>query len=115
MSNAVRGSNKIFKDFFHSTTQCESPNLKKGRNVELNNKRNECLLDRYFYYGSVTQYRYETIIDKLSVEFFLSRVTIPKVIDSNYDLLALKKKEYKGIPEEKLKKTMAEKWPHLSW
>ncbi|WP_315814075.1 hypothetical protein [Paraflavitalea speifideaquila] len=115
MRQVIRGNNKIFKDIFSEQTTQEGSKPKKGRSIELNAKRNECLIDRYFYYGFTTQNRYEVIIEKLSVEFFLSTVTIPKIIDDNYAMLATKKSEYKDIAVDRLKRKLASKWPHLSW
>lgn len=104
-----RGTLKLFKDIFTDDTPAPVEKQKRGRSDVLNAKRNECLLDRYFFYGRFTDKRYEKILEELSSEFFLSAVTIPKIVDENLDkLIALKKEK----PE---KSFFQNKWPHLVW
>jgi hypothetical protein len=105
-----RGSQTLFKNIFIEAEEKplqEEP--KKGRSKQLNSKRNECLIDRYFFYGRFSGLRYELILATLSVEFFLSDVTIPKIVDENLDkLIQLKQAK----PDRQYFKT---KWPHLVW
>jgi len=103
----MRGSLSLFADVFEKPAPEAS--RKKGRSAELNARRNECLVDRYFFYGKYTDKRYSNIIEILSQEFFLSTVTIPEVISENVALLAKLKKEQPS------KSFFSKKWTHLNW
>ncbi len=83
----------------------------KGRSKTLIEKRNECLLDRLFFYKKNYPWAYEYVLERLSMEFFLSEVTIPKIIEQPESQLYLRtlKLESPG------KDSFAKKWPHLKW
>lgn len=102
-----RGVNTLYSQIFvEPATVLESK--RKGRSEVLNSKRNDCLIDRYFYYGRFGL-RYDIILNLLSDEFFLSEVTIPKIVDENLDkLIALKK-------TKPTKTYFQKKWPHMVW
>ncbi len=103
----MRGSNTLFSDIFETPSTVVKQ--RKGRSSSLIAKRNECLIDRYYYLAKFHEKRYDIIIRNLSAEFFISEVTIPEIIDDNFDLLAaLKKQQY---PPAYFKA----KWPHLTW
>ena len=102
----MRGSNTLFSDIFEDN---KPPKQRKGRSLNLINKRNECLIARYFYYGKFCDKKYTSIIEILSEEFFLSTVTIPEIIDDNSQLLHSLKKEANNPNHFK------NKWPHLTW
>jgi hypothetical protein len=102
----MRGKS-LFVEIFEPSAK--PSNQKKGRSADLHAKRNECLIHRFFYYGKFTSNRYEKIIKDLSNEFFLSTVTIPEVIDDNYQQL-IKLKE-----QQPPKSYFVKKWPHLNW
>jgi hypothetical protein len=91
----MKGVNTLFNDIFIDKTEPEKQ--RKGRSESLYILRNECLLDRFFFYGKLTDKRYDVIVRTLSTEFFISEVTIPKVIDENYNKLATIKKQYKEM------------------
>lgn len=102
-----RGTNKNFADIFED--ELAKPKKHKGRGRELHNKRNECLIDRYYYYGKFEKLRYSIILETLSTQFFISHITISEIIDDNYQqLLDLKKKEPSIVYFKK-------KWLHLNW
>ena len=103
----MRGKQSLFVDIFEPSAK--PIHQKKGRSADLHAKRNECLIDRFFYYGKYTANRYEKILQTLSNEFFLSVVTIPEVIDDNYAQL-IKLKEHQPS-----KSFFVKKWPHLNW
>lgn len=106
---AQRGTITLFKDIFIETDEKPVEKQKKGRSEQLNSRRNECLIDRYFFLGRFSGQRYDLILSQLSNEFFLSEVTIPKIVDENLEkLVALKQQR----PD---KKYFQEKWPHLTW
>lgn len=103
----MRGSNTLFNDIF--TTPEAAVKQRKGRSSTLIAKRNECLIDRYYFFCKFHEKRYDVVLRTLSAEFFISSVTIPEIIDENFALLANLKKE---APAEIYFK---KKWPHLSW
>lgn len=82
---------------------------RKGRSAELHDLRNECLVARYYFYGKFTDKRYSKILEDLSREFFLSTVTIPEVLDENFESLNELRNQQ---PTESFFK---KKWPHLVW
>lgn len=105
----MRGSLSLFTDIFEQPVTPGPEVRRKGRSPELHAKRNECLIDRYYYYGKFMDRRYESIIKTLSEEFFISPVTIPEVIAENSSLLLNLKKNQPS------KNWFSKKWPHLSW
>jgi hypothetical protein len=106
----MRGINTLFTDIFEQSTTPSSKST-KGRNNLLHKARNEALVSRYFYYGNFfdRKYSYEFIIKKIATEFYLSPVTVPEIIEANYNLLVTLKKEQPAL------KYFKEKWPHLVW
>jgi len=82
---------------------------RKGRDTKLLEKRNECLIARYYYYRNFTDKRYEVIIDLLVDEFWLTRLTLPQII-SKYT------SELRKLTDLRPDKTyFTNKWPHLKW
>ena len=102
-----RGSQTLFAEIFESTPGVAEQ--RKGRSADLHKKRNECLIDRYYFYGKFEEKRYSIILETLSHEFFISVVTIPDVISENVAQLQVLKRE--KPTEHYFKK----KWPHLVW
>jgi hypothetical protein len=101
-----RGSQTLFKDFFKDEPLSEKQ--KRGPR-EMNQRRNECLVARYFFYAKYSGLGYGIILRILSREFFLSEDTLPDVIEANFERLAALKKN----PPDKVQ--LMEKWPHLNW
>lgn len=101
-----RGSRKLFNDFDKSVVEKENA---KGRSKYLIKKRNAALIHRYYFHTSFFNNRYETIITKLTEEFFLSPITIPEILSDNYDALSHIKKEKPSISQLK------ENYPHFNW
>lgn len=82
---------------------------KKGRNVELIFKRNDCMLYRYYYYSKLMKRRYSDIITLLSNDFFISERTIIDIVSQNSTKL-------KEIFSESLNdKNLQQKFNHLNW
>lgn len=109
----MRGSQTLFLDIFEDNTskrnETEEVERRKGRSAVLHSKRNECLVERYFFKGKFSGKRYNIIIDELSNEFFISPITVPEVLNENRALLiALKQKN----PD---KSYFQKKWQHLIW
>ncbi len=82
---------------------------RKGRNDKLVNKRNECLLARYVYFGLKKDICYEEIIRTLVSEFFLSPNTIVHILQDNTDLLQTVRQR------AHVTYYFQHKWPHLRW
>jgi hypothetical protein len=82
---------------------------KKGRDSRLLSRRNECITDRYYYYGQHTQKRYEVIMKLMSNEFFLSIDTIPEIIGGSAKQLAELKQSKPAVGHFRLK------WSFMKW
>jgi hypothetical protein len=104
----MRGANTLFKNVFQKQ-KSEVTKKRKGRSPELHALRNECLVDRYYYYGKFSDKRYTIIIETLSHEFFISPITIPELLSKNYSKIDKLKKQ---LPA---KTYFVKKWPHLRW
>lgn len=102
----MRGSNTLFADIFEDQQPVKQ---RKGRSSTLIAQRNECLIDRYYFYGKFCDKRYTSILKTLSLEFFISEVTIPEVITDNETFLHSLKKQ-QPTPQH-----FKKKWPHLVW
>lgn len=113
LNASYRGSNG-FKEMFGTVSEQHKESI-KGRSSDLIEQRNNCLFDRYLYYGYTTKNRYESILADLSSEFFLSAVTIADLITKNFSEVSILKKKYKELSEEGLKRALKKKWDHLSW
>src|SRR3954462_2942437 len=81
----------------------------KGRNNKLIEKRNECLLARYYYYGHFKNKCYEEILNLLMTEFYLSPNTIANIIQNNTDQLhAIRQRAM-------VMYYFQNHWPHYKW
>ncbi len=81
----------------------------KGRNNSLVDKRNECLVARYYYYAVIKKKYFEDILIQMVAEFFLSPTTIAMIVRDSPELLqALKQKN-------PVKYYFQNKWPHMKW
>jgi len=101
----LRGS-RLFTDLF---TDLPAPRQRKGRSNELHARRNEAIADRYYFYGSYLNIRYEKVIQTLADEFFLSVYTVPEIITQQ--LAHIQKNKKNQVPVKEL----ARKWPQFSW
>jgi len=109
--SSARGSLKLFKDLEISTIIAVDSSIKKqGRSAQLHSRRNDCLVDRYYFYFAFTDKRYTSILEDLSEEFFInSTFTIPQVLDEYYEALVALRNKKPDIGYFK------KKWPHLVW
>ncbi|MES2701816.1 MAG: hypothetical protein V4649_04210 [Bacteroidota bacterium] len=83
--------------------------LRRGRNNSLLHKRNECMLARYYYWGTHKNKTYEDILRQLMTEFYLSPATIATLIQNNSEQLVVMKQKAPSIY------FMQMRWPHLKW
>lgn len=86
-----------------------------GRDAELNESRNECLVDRFFYVSHRTKKWYNEVIAEVAPQFFLSPFYTGKLLQNNRSMLSRLRKEWKDESHEKMQKHFAKKWPHLTW
>lgn len=104
-----RGSQSLFADIFYAETPVVQLIPKRGRNSDLDDKRNECLIDRYYYTGKTTKTNYQELITSIAMQFFISPTTAHNVIQANKThLLSLR-------AADPSKKYFQDKWPHLVW
>ncbi len=103
----MRGKQKF--DALFTTGDTPGNLKKKGRDLRLLARRNWCITDRYYYYGYLTQKRYEVIIKLMSLEFFLSVETLPGIIDGGTERFA----ELKEL--EPPVAYFRKQWPFMKW
>jgi len=103
----MRGQQSLFENMFVDVPELTVS--RKGRSEELIKERNECLVDRYYFYGSSTDKRYEAIMNDLKKEFFIETYTIQEILSENVDKLSELKKQ------QPQKNYFKDKWPHLVW
>lgn len=91
--------------------------------VSMTDKRNECLVDFYYYTGQKQiEYKgrfikmaYSDLLEIVSNTFFISSITVHNVLQSNRDKLALVKQQWKDKSEDEMKKHFQTKWPQFVW
>ncbi len=83
----------------------------KGRNADLNAKRNECILDRYYFYGKFfnNSLSYNYITNKIAEEFWLSSSTVTQLLEDNFEKLGTLKRIQPSLRD------LREKWPQWNW
>lgn len=85
------------------------PIKSNGRDPLLIEKRNIALFHRYCFFSLNTNNRYEVIIERLSDEFYLSKITVGKLIALNTELILSIKKEKLGV------NTLKKMHPQFDW
>lgn len=117
MQVKLRGSHIAHQLLF--ADDCPTPVIsidrKPGRDADENNRRNECLVDRFFFHTLKTKMFFGAAVNEVAPQFFLSPFHASKLILANRDSLSLLKKEWKDKPVEKAQKHFSNKWPHLVW
>ena len=103
----MRGKN-TFTNTFIAGQRAETK-VRKGRSSRLVGSRNKCLVDRYYYYGQYTDKRYESILDHLSAEFFLSACTVSGIVEDHTEQLA----DLRTLKPSKAH--LARKWAFMKW
>lgn len=104
----------LFADVFETSVPTVAKQ-RQGRSSTLISKRNQLLIDRYFFYSKVFDYSYPKVLSLLEQEMFLSTGTIPDLISDNLGMLISLKKEFKETPSEKISSHFKKKWPHIVW
>ncbi|MGQ0740202.1 MAG: hypothetical protein ACT4OJ_14215 [Bacteroidota bacterium] len=115
----LRGGNIAFKTLFDEPAEAPVIYLSKiqGRSQELNQRRNECLIDRYYFIARSNgpEMRYEATVKRVASEFFLSPYHASKIIINHSRQRTELKMRWKAEPIEKIKGYLSKKWPHLVW
>jgi hypothetical protein len=102
----MRGQ-KIFKEIIKESSLHSA--IRKGRSNSLLSKRNECMVARYYYYGSIKNKVYEETLRLLVSEFFLSPATISFQVQEHTDQLQSLKRNCPSLYY------FQSRWPHLKW
>lgn len=77
----------------------------------LTKKRNELMLDRLYYMKKIFTFDYVSVLEILSIEFFLTDITIPQIIQMEENQLYLRNLKLKAPQRIDFEK----KWPHVVW
>lgn len=103
-----RGATSLFTEIF--TIDSTTPDKqRKGRSELFNQKKNECLTERYWYFGEITGLRYDLLLRIIGIDFFLSDITVHNILQQNRPLLHMTRKA------KPTKKDLEKKWPQYSW
>lgn len=114
----LRGSQTSFKEIFFDEPQAPVISISKnqGRNQDLNQRRNECLVERYYFIARKNEkWAYEETVKEVASQFFLSPFHASKVILGQHTRLTALKMQWKSEPVDKIQKHLMRKWPHLVW
>jgi hypothetical protein len=116
---SARGSLKLFQDLEpHPQPLSGGEGRRQGRSPHLYSQRNECLIDRYYYYystpvmlhGHAVKMSYASILATLQTEFFIDQqYTIPRVLFEGYEYIL------KLRAQNPTKDFFKKKWPHFMW
>lgn len=102
----MRGQFKLFEDKFIQEAQKKED--QRPRNYYMP-ERNRCLVHRYYFHAEINKYRYDETIKLLEQEFFLTEITIVKILMKCHDQIDM-------IIEKKLGENDFKKmFPWLNW
>lgn len=104
-----RGSKSLFADVIFDDVLPKKE--RKGRNSLHYTKRNECLIDRFFFYAKIIGYNYPKTLGLLEAEFWICESTIPQVMEKPDNQLYLRRLKMEQ-PDIKI---FRQKWPHFNW
>ncbi len=102
----MRG-HKVFKEIIKDIGITKEK--RKGRNNSLVDRRNECLVARYYYYAAIKNKCFEDILRQMVTEFFLSPTTISFIVRDNSEQLQFLKEKSPVVH------FFQNRWPHLKW
>lgn len=97
--------NELFTDELPEIPKQEG----KGRSQDLNTRRDELVLYRFYFYANFTPYRYDLIMDNMSAEFFLSVRRIQDIMSLNAAALRRMKQSRPSVH------LMKDTYPHFVW
>jgi hypothetical protein len=103
---SLRGTNTLFAEVFDIPAVAKQ---RKGRSETLYSRRNDFLIDRYYFLGKTTGLRFELLMRIVAEEMFLSTYTVQDILfDNTAKIQAVKKLS-------PTKKELMKKWPHINW
>lgn len=102
-----RGSRTLFTEIFADAPSLVTEGM--GRNSDLLDRRNECLIDRYVYYYYATGWNYPILLKAIATDFFLTERRVTDVLQ--ICRVSLSKARSKKATKAELEK----KWPQMSW
>lgn len=82
---------------------------KRGRNEELLDQRNSCMIARYYYYGKYKGKCFEEILLTMASEFFLTTTRISRIIQENTEVIKEMKDNEVSIYQ------LQANYPHFKW
>lgn len=103
----MRGQYSLFTSVFPSAIETNPDN--QGRRNVLLDKRDECLVYRYYYYGEIKRKRYDDCLSDLEKEFFITAGVIAQRLQINIILL----KKVTGQKANLI--NLKRKYPHFNW
>lgn len=103
----MRGQQSLFDNVFPSSVASNPDN--QGRRNTLIDKRDECLVYRYYFHAEIKRKRYDDCLADLEKEFFITAGVITQRITLNLDLL-------KKVTDKKANLlSLKRKFPHWNW
>lgn len=105
----IRGFNETHAGKPSGKRKEKRPAHRAGRSAGLIEKRNELIMYRYYFYGVHNGMRWEEVSKILGREFFLSAVTVIKIIESHGEM------SRRIIEEEPSIAKLKRKYDFLRW
>ena len=103
----MRGRTALHSVFF--ATKSSAVETRKGRSALLVNRRNELLINRYYFYAiQEPKLQFDYIVSLISDELFISPLTIVEIISANREALS----ELRKQPNNK---QLAKRWSFFVW
>ena len=94
---------------FFTDDVCSVREASKGRSPRLMSRRNIALCDRFYFYQKIHHYNFAKCVEKLSDEFYISQIEVPKILNKMSDYIA----EVKATPPAI--RDLKDKHPHFNW
>lgn len=102
MSVGRRGIQKLFEDHREETEE-------RDERADVLERRDKCVTSRAYYYLHLQKKNYEFTLDTLAKEFFLSTLTIGRIINGNLSKIRVLLNQQTTIEQ------LCEDWPHINW
>jgi len=83
--------------------------LRSGRNPQLLENRDNCLLHRLYYKSSLLRKVYEDVYKELEQEFFLSKSMLQKIVQAKADQALAIKRKHPSVQE------LRDMFPFMVW
>lgn len=116
----MRGA-QVFTQTLFPPERCKELSFKtSGRDADLIEQRNLLLLHRYYWHGTKEiapgiRMSFESVIECLKKEFFLSERRITDIVEANADVIRSIRKAHMNMRPADIIRKFAKTWPHLTW